>query len=65
MFLFTGKSGCFAGVLRCLATLWIEFDRLASYTHETESLLRRQKLIELSKDEPLFGRSWNNEDDAQ
>ncbi len=47
--------------------IFIEFDRVASYTAETARLLRSPniKVIELSKDEPLFGRSWNNDDDAQ
>ena len=47
--------------------IFIEFDRVASYTAETARLLRSPdiKVIELSKDEPLFGRSWNSDDDAQ
>lgn len=45
--------------------IFIEFDRVTSYTDETASLLRSQKVIELSKDEPLFGRSWNNDDDTE
>lgn len=46
--------------------IFIEFDRVASYTEETNRILRSPdiKVIELSKEEPLFGRSWNN-DDAQ
>ncbi len=46
--------------------IFIEFDRVASYTPETARLLRSPtiKVIELSKEEPLFGRSWNNDDDA-
>jgi hypothetical protein len=47
--------------------IFIELDRVASYTAETARILRSPnvKVIELSKDEPLFGRSWNNEDDVQ
>ncbi|MBT9136384.1 MAG: hypothetical protein DDT34_01460 [Firmicutes bacterium] len=47
--------------------IFIEFDRVASYTPETARILRSPdiKVIELSKDEPLFGRSWNNDDDAE
>ena len=46
--------------------IFIEFDRVASYTPDTARLLRNPdiKVIELSKEEPLFGRYWNNDDDA-
>jgi uncharacterized protein YydD (DUF2326 family) len=46
--------------------IFIEFDRVASYTPATAALLRSPevKVIELSKNEPLFGRSWNNDEDA-
>jgi hypothetical protein len=47
--------------------IFIEFDRVSSYTEETRKILRSPNVtvIELSKNEPLFGRSWNTEDDSE
>lgn len=46
--------------------IFIEFDRISSYSNETGRILRDPdvKVIELSKAEPLFGRSWNNDNDV-
>jgi hypothetical protein len=46
--------------------IFIEFDQAASHTPETARILHSPdiRVIELSKDEPLFGQSWNNDDDA-
>jgi hypothetical protein len=46
--------------------IFIEFDRVASYTDATARLLQSPDIraIELSKESPLFGYSWNKENDS-
>jgi hypothetical protein len=41
--------------------IFIEFDRVNSYTPQTQELLLNSntKVIQLNSDEPLFGRKWN------
>jgi hypothetical protein len=45
--------------------IFIEFDRVSSYTTKTQDLLSNPnvKVIELSKEKPLYGRKWNRESD--
>ena len=46
--------------------IFIEFDRVSTYSQEMVKLLLSPevKVIELSKQEPLFGRLWNTDDNG-